>query len=327
MSRFRPLYLWSFGIGLVYAAIGRCVFGLNQMVEGGYGLATAAFVFLLPVAIGAVTVAVGKRDAKWRWRNTLTAPLLVVLAALGGTIVLGIEAFFCVVMAGPVMLVMALIGAAVTHAVLGRLQRNGGKLFVAVVVLAPYLAAPIEHQRAVPRETVVADTQIAIAAPPATVWNHIIRVAAISPQELRDDPVYWIGLPRPIEATLSHEGIGGVRNASFERSVLFYETVTRWEPEKLLSFTIRAAGDFIPPATFDRNLTQGGRFFEVLSGTYKIEPVDARHVVLHLRSDHRVSTRFNWYTALWTDWIMSHIQESILRVVKARCEATTVAAR
>ena len=36
---------------------------------------------------------------------------------------------------------------------------------------------------------------------------------------------YKLGFPKPLEATLSHEGVGGVRNAS-RKGLLFIETVT-----------------------------------------------------------------------------------------------------
>ena len=53
-------------------------------------------------------------------------------------------------------------------------------------------------------------------------------------------------LPATVEATLLHEGIGGV---------LFLETVTRWEPHRNLAFTIRASTAPIPPATLDKHVT------------------------------------------------------------------------
>jgi hypothetical protein len=44
-------------------------------------------------------------------------------------------------------------------------------------------------------------------------------------------------------------------------------------------------------------------------------------VLLHLSSKHRLSTRFNAYGGLWTDFIMSDLQSDILRIVQARAEA------
>jgi hypothetical protein len=76
--------------------------------------------------------------------------------------------------------------------------------------------------------------------------------------------------------------------------------------------------------TLDQHVTVGGEFFDVLQGAYRIDPIGPTDagVTLHLESRHRVSTRFNPYARLWTDFLMADIQESILEVVRARAEAS-----
>ena len=58
-----------------------------------------------------------------------------------------------------------------------------------------------------------------------------------------------------------------------------------------------------------------------LSGAYSIEPRPDGGVVLHLSSEHRLSTTFNRYAGLWTDFIMSDTQQYILRIIKHRAES------
>jgi hypothetical protein len=43
-------------------------------------------------------------------------------------------------------------------------------------------------------------------------------------------------------------------------------------------------------------------------------------VRLHLTSRHRISTHFNAYRSLWSDYLMSEIQANLLRVLKGRIE-------
>ena len=91
---------------------------------------------------------------------------------------------------------------------------------------------------------------IAIAAPPGITWDQIKLVQAIRPAELRQSSNRRIGFPRPVEATLLHEGLHeGIG------SVLFLETVTGGEPYRILAFTIRASTAPIPPATLDKLVT------------------------------------------------------------------------
>ena len=68
------------------------------------------------------------------------------------------------------------------------------------------------------------------------------------------------------------------------------------------------------------HVTVGGKFFDVLYGEYRLEPLSNGGTRLHLLSRHRVSTDFNWYAHLWTDAVMSDLQQRILLVVKNRSE-------
>jgi hypothetical protein len=95
--------------------------------------------------------------------------------------------------------------------------------------------------------------------------------------------------------------------------------VTRWEPEHALAFSIHA--DAVPPTALDEHVTVGGPYFDVLEGTYTLEVVGPQEVVLHLSSRQRLSTRFNAYAALWTDFVMHDLQQAILGVIRRRCEA------
>ena len=164
---------------------------------------------------------------------------------------------------------------------------------------------------------------IEIQADAHTIWRHIERVRMIEPHEQRVTWTQRMGFPQPLEATLSHEGVGGVRRASFAGDVVFWETVTDWQPDRRLSFTIKADTERIPAKTLDEHVTIGGPYFDVLNGTYEIEVLEPRRAILHLSSQHRLSTHFNFYAARWADFIMSDVQENILQVIKHRCEAAS----
>ncbi|MDP9050832.1 MAG: hypothetical protein M3O31_08935, partial [Acidobacteriota bacterium] len=169
-------------------------------------------------------------------------------------------------------------------------------------------------------QTRTVSSEIRIHATPQTVWQNIERVPSISPTELRPTWTHRIGFPRPIEATLSYEGVGGVRHASFERGLLFIETVTAWVPDRRLAFTIKADTAHIPATTLDEHVTIGGHYFDVLDGEYSIEPLSNGDIVLHLTSHQRLTTDFNGYASLWTDAVMQNLQTSILGVIQHRCE-------
>ena len=67
-------------------------------------------------------------------------------------------------------------------------------------------------------------------------------------------------------------------------------------------------------------LAIGGKYFDVLSGTYWIEDIGSGNVVLHLSSSQRLSTRMNFYSHFWTGFLMADLQNYILSILKKRCE-------
>jgi len=188
------------------------------------------------------------------------------------------------------------------------------------VMALPLVTVPWEKQVLYRLEEREVENVIDIKAAPDVIWHNIASVRAIRPEELPASWSHRIGFPNPVEATLSHEGVGGIRNATFTGGLYFLETVDVWEPEHRLAFTIAAQTDLIPPTTLDEHVRVGGPYFDVLRGEYRLEPIGNGTIRLHLSSRHRVSTDFNWYARLWTDAIMSDLQKRILFVIRQRCE-------
>jgi hypothetical protein len=184
----------------------------------------------------------------------------------------------------------------------------------------PFLIAPWEQSVLYSREIQNTETFIDIKAPASVIWSNIERVRSIQTQELAESWSHRIGFPNPVEATLSYEGIGGIRHATFSGGVLFVETIDVWQPLQRLGFSIKAQTDQIPKTTLDDHVRIGGPFFDVLHGEYRLERLNDSVVRLHLSSQHRVSTDFNSYARIWTNAIMADLQTRILNVVKARCE-------
>jgi len=191
---------------------------------------------------------------------------------------------------------------------------------LACVAILPFLVAATEQFTGPVYEQREVASGILIHAAPETVWAQIERVPPIAPEEQRFSWTQKIGFPRPIEATLSSEGVGAIRHATFAGGVLFIETVTLWEPRQRLGFDIHADSANIPPRTLDEHVTIGGRYFDALHGEYRIEPRPDGSTLLHLVSRHRLSTTFNFYSRIWTDAVMRDIQENILYVIRNRCE-------
>jgi hypothetical protein len=317
-ARLAPLAL-----GVVYGLAARIIFDVDGL-HRVFAVMATSFIFAVPFALGFVVVWIAPGEQRRSWVYAVSGPWAAACLTLLTAFVIGYEGLICIALILPAFLLMSSIGGLLARALLELLSiRRGFHAFtLASVILLPYLMSPVERRMAAPEAYRTVENRVRIRAGADEVWRHIARVPPIRPDEYGTSFVHRIGFPRPLEATLSHEGVGGVRRATFERGVLFLETVTVWEPGRTLAFTIHADSTTIARAALDEHVTVGGEHFDVLDGTYEIQPSGPREVVLHLRSTHRLSTHFNLYSSWWSDLVMSQIQNNILRVVKHRSERT-----
>lgn len=297
---------------------------VNRIMGESAEVMTLAFLVLGPLVIGYLTVSRLAVRSRANVAACIFVPWLSILCMMAIVALFAWEGAICVAMALPLTLLFSSIGGLVAR-ISGRHHRLRTAQTTCVALL-PFVLAPAEALMPAPTQTRTVHNQIVIHANAPTVWHNIERVPAIAPVELRPNWTHRLGFPRPVEATLSYEGVGGIRHATFERGVLFIETVTTWEPQHRLAFTIRADTANIPAGTLDQHVTIGGRYFDVLDGEYRLEPLPNGDTLLHLTSHQRLSTDFNGYAGLWTGAVMSSLQTSILQVIQHRCENISTAA-
>ncbi|MEY4488819.1 MAG: hypothetical protein RIQ79_1327 [Verrucomicrobiota bacterium] len=316
------LRLLGIATGAGYGLFARLVFGGHMDTSDVFAVMTSAFILGVPIALGFVTIWLGESGEKPGWRVCLLRPWEAALVCLAACLALAWEGLICVMLWVPLVLILSSFGGLLAGLAWRVFRADRSRtLCLAVVALAPFAAAPLENLRVAATEIRHVDTHIDIHAGPHTVWQQIKTVPRITEREQRGEFIHWIGFPRPLEARLEGEGIGAVRYATFERDVLFIETITEWVPDQRLAFSIHADAKNIPPTTFDEHVTIGGPYFDVLDGSYRIEALGNGVVRLHLSSRQRLSTGFNFYSHLWTEYLMARLQNYILEVIKTRCEA------
>lgn len=314
----RPALL-GVAVGLGYTLPMRLLFSSllrgSAMADKAIGAMSVAFLLCVPAATGALAVYfAGRRDPVTLLR-ALALPLAPCGAAMLAAVVTFLEGTICLAIAAPLFFAMGSLGGLVMALVQ---RRRRAKDSAIVAALLPLAWGGVEERVACPREEYRVENVLEIAAPPAVVWRHVASVEAIAPDELPWSFSHVIGLPRPIEATLSAPGVGGVRRASFERGLVFAETVTEWQPERTIAFAIVA--EQAPAEALDEHVVVGGRYFDVLDGRYTLEDLGDGRTRVRLTSTHRLSTNLNGYAGVWTRAIMWDLQRVILRVVAERCE-------
>ena len=310
-------------MGVAYGLFARLIFGLNMTHGSIFAVMSSSFIVGVPIALGFITVWLGEYREKYSWWRRILMPWEASLICLLCCLCLAWEGLICVFLWIPFVLVLSSLGGLLAGLARMLFPSDRTKNYcLAIVALAPFATAPLENMRIAATEIREVRTQIDIRADAHTIWQQIKTVPLITPREQHFDFIHLLGFPRPLEARLEGEGIGAVRYATFEKEVLFIETVTEWNPDHSLAFTIHADTKNIPPTTFDEHVTVGGAFFDVLDGSYQIEDLGGGQIRLHLSSHQRLSTRFNFYSHLWTEYLMARLQNYILEVIKTRCETT-----
>ena len=315
-------------IGLVaggaYGLTARLVFDQPgpSLLGKAFAAMSVAFLFLVPLALGALTVHFAAPEGRWRWLTWLLLPWAACLLFLAAVASLALEGLICIVMAAPIFLFLASFGGLVVG--LLQRERDGARsgLTVTALALLPFLTSPLEQRTAAPDERRRVETAVRIHASSEAVWRNVVRVPLIGRDELPWSAFDAMGIPLPVEATLDREGSGALRTARFEGGLVFREIVTEWEAGRILAFDIAVDRNTLSPRLLDRHVAVGGEYFDVLHGWFVLEPT-GDGVVLRLVSVHRLSTRLNAYAGLWTDAIMADLQHRICDVIRRRAERAT----
>lgn len=307
---------------LLYGLMARVLFGAEEF-STLLATMSLAFLFLVPVGVGALTVQLMPRRRRTSWLAAIMLPWVSLLLAVGVAGLLALEALVCIVMAIPVLLVMGSVGGVLVCAVARAREAAGSDRgtmpLMSLVLLGPLVLGSLEGRLPPQSALVRTETRVVIAATPDTVWRSVVRVPPIRPHERSFSLLFdTLGVPRPREARLESEGLGGVRRGIFDEGLVFVETITAWEEGRHIAWDI-AVDDRAATAAPWREV--GGRFFDVTGAAYRIEPLEDGRVVLHLDSESRLTTRFNGYGALWVRWGLGEFQREVLAVIKARAEA------
>ncbi|WP_106637199.1 hypothetical protein [Siphonobacter sp. SORGH_AS_0500] len=200
-------------------------------------------------------------------------------------------------------------------------NRNRNKrVYLSTIPLVPLLITPLEMTVGSIPGTYQAYTFIDIQAPAEKIWSNVTRVKEIKKEQDTGWLTNALGFPRPVKAILNYEGVGAYREAIFTNGLVFHETVSEYIPQKKMVFSIKAYPHEIPSTTLDEHVVIGGKYFDVLNGTYELEKLNSKTYRLHLYSHFKLTTTFNFYASWWARWIMQDIQDNILQVEKYRAE-------
>lgn len=320
----RPIIIFPI-ISVLYAIFVQYIFQIESLKNLGMTMTYGGF-FVIPFLIGFISVYGLEKEKQQPILFRIFYPWVPTIISMYCAFLVNWEGLICLAMAAPVYLALSSAGGIAVGIWFYIFPGHRMNLLTVFGILSlPLITGYFESYWELPNEIRFVETRIEIRSTREKIWKNIVRIPALEKTE--NGFFYRMGFPRPIEATLSYEGTGGVREARFEKGLVFYETVTEWIRNRKLKFEIKADPNLTPLTTLDSHVVPGGKYFDALQGEYELEYKDGLKtdevgiIVLHLRSKYRLSTHFNFYASLWGDFLMRDIQNSILKILKKRIES------
>jgi hypothetical protein len=292
--------------------------GVSVFRQYGWGIFVA-----VPFLLGFLSVSIFTAREPRSWHECFVV-MLGALALTAVTIVLvAFEGLVCLLMALPIALVLAWLGAGVGYAVeRQRWSRSRvGALCLTLLALAPALMAAESASAPLPRLRAVV-TSVVVDAPPEVVWRHVVSFPPIlAPREW----LFRAGIAAPLRAEIEGSGVGAVRHCVFTTGS-FVEPIDLWDPPKRLHFTVTdqppPMREWSPYAIAPPHLDG---FLVSQAGQFRIEA----------RADGRTLLEgTTWYTnrmwpadywGLWSDALIHAIHRRVLDHIGAIAEGRSIA--
>ena len=250
-----------------------------------------------------------------RTSQSLAATIGVAAAAIffGGVALLlfAFEGVICIAMAAPIVLPLGIAGAPIGKFLADRRRRLHGGLMGALIFVP--LFAAVDSRLPHTSEFVVA-SGVDIAAPPETVWQHVIGFSKITEQP---EWFFRLGVAYPMHARIRGTGVGATRECIFSTGE-FIEPITAWDAPRRLAFDVREQPvpmfeltpyrHIHPPHLDDAFLSTRGEFELVAlpnGGTRLVG-----------RTWYTLDIRPHAYWTIWSDWLVHRIHHRVLRHIK-----------
>ncbi|WP_290803633.1 hypothetical protein [Flavobacterium sp.] len=306
-------------IPILFVILIRILFGAS-IFDDFVSVMSWTFFITVPMGLGALMVYLSPLKQAKLLGYALFAPWLLVLAVIAITILIELEGWGCWLMISPLFFIFSSLGGGVGRYFKIRKSKKQENLNISILVVLPFLIGPLENSIATKPEIYTTYTSIIINSDAETIWQNVTSVREIQKNEDHSQLIPLLGFPKPVKAELDTLAIGGFRKAIFERGLIFNETVTQYEDQKLMTFQIKANTFEIPSTTLDEHILIGGAYFDMLNGTYELKMTGKNQYKLILYSNFSMKTTFNSYASIWGNWIMKDIQNNILKVIKSRSE-------
>ena len=284
------------------AALSVAAVGAMTLLFGTYGFG----LFVLgPFLLGCVTAFIARRNALHEYRQARDLTLAAAAIGMLGLSAYALEGAICILMASPLVLLVALIGAAVGHAATDPRSRLSVRSIAFIIPLFGVDAV------APPRGQFVSSASIDVVASPRAVWDAVVAMKPIA--EPPPAPFRW-GLAYPVRGEINGSGVGAIRTGFFSTGIA-YERVTEWIPEHRLAFIVLSD----PPTMFELSpyahvhAPHVRGYFRTLTARFTMVSLANHRTRLTLLTTHELDLGPTMYWLPMARWVTEVNKDRVLR--------------
>jgi hypothetical protein len=244
---------------------------------------------------------------------------LATIAIAGGALLLvSLEGAVCLIMAAPLAVVLALIGAIAGHAIQSTARAGASVQLLCVPVLALPVMFASEQPCPQPAPLLQVVTAVEVNAPPELVWQHVVAFVELPPPR---ETLFRLGIAYPIRAEIRGHGPGAVRNCVFSTGA-FVEPIEVWDEPRLLRFSVASnpapLQEWTPYHEIHPAHLKG--FLVSDHGQFRLDPLPGGRTRLEGTTWYRHHMWPVSYWEIWTRHVIHAIHRRVLLHVKDLAE-------
>jgi hypothetical protein len=319
---------WIPSSALASAAASVAITAIGTLALAKFNLATfkqygLALFFFLPFVQGLTAAWLYNYHQPRRFSESQA--VAVVSCSISGilALVFAMEGTICILMAAPLWLAMAVVGAWVgseTQSVRWHGRTKISALLL-LVLSVPFLMGA-EYQASLEDPLMTVRSSITIHASPSVVWKHVIAFTELPP------PKEWIfkaGVAYPMRAKIYGRGAGAVRYCIFSTGP-FVEPIRIWDAPHLLRFGVTSNPPPMNELSFYRHLDPPHLHGYLVSkqGQFLLTGLPDGSTRLEGTTWYQHHLRPARYWQLWSDYIIHRIHLRVLDHIKRLSEQETL---
>ena len=308
---------WALFAGVLAGLVLRLLF--SGKAGSPYASTMAAFIYLSPMIVGAVTVYVAETRQRRTWGYYFWAPFVANILYVLGTLLVMIEGWICAVVILPLFAALGSLGGLIMGAVCR--ATNWPKQAVLGLSVLPLVLGFVETDMPFPDRFGAVERTTVVHATPERIWRQILNAPDIKPEEVNRAWLFRIGVPVPLAGVTRQTPEGPVRRVTMGKGIYFDEVITDWQEYRYLRWLYRFYKDSFPPDALDEHVEVGGEYFDLIETSYTLTPMD-QQTELKVQMRYRVSTRFNWYAGPVAQLFLGNVAEANVRYYKNRSESS-----